>query len=189
METIDIFKIPMFSGKINLNVKPLINKINVLKKQNPVGNINSSVGGWQHSLPNNFDNEMIDQISNNVNHFAKELKLKNPLKLNNIWVNVNEYSNYNRVHIHPRSQLSGVFYLKAPKNSGNIVFMNPVGQLLNYDWGGIFIEEYNHYTSYTYSYISENLKLYIFPGWLPHFVEPSKNKKEERISVSFNYSL
>ncbi len=187
MQIIDIFKIPIFSGTISLDVKPLIKKINKLKKQNPKGDMNSNIGGWQHSLTNDFDKDMIDAISKNINLFAKEIKLKTPLKLNNIWVNINNYDNYNKAHVHPRTQLSGVFYLKAPKNSGNIVFINPVGQLLNYDWGTMYLKEYNHYTSYTYAYDSEDLKFYMFPGWLSHFVEPSQNKKEERISISFNY--
>ena len=28
--------------------------------------------------------------------------------------------------------------------------------------------------------------LYLFPSWLSHWVEPNLNKKEERISISFN---
>ena len=31
----------------------------------------------------------------------------------------------NRPHIHPNSHFSGVYYIKAPKNSGQIVFNEP----------------------------------------------------------------
>ena len=33
--------------------------------------------------------------------------------------------------------------------------------------------------------VAENT-LYLFPGWLNHFVNPNLNKTEERISISFN---
>ena len=31
--------------------------------------------------------------------------------------------------------------------------------------------------------------LYLFPSWLKHYVKPNMNKKEERISISFNLNF
>ena len=187
MEIMDTFKTPVFTSKLSLDIVPLINKIHKLKDKNPIGRKRSNEGGWQSEPIKNLSKNLIKELNKNVSFFAKKIGLKTPLKLTHLWANINNYNDYNVSHIHPGSQLSGVFYLKVPKNSGNIVFVNPVGNSLLYNWNGNHITSYNNYTSYKFTYDSETLRLFLFPGWLNHYVERSQNEKEERISISFNY--
>ena len=42
-----------------------------------------------------------------------------------MWANINPPGGYNKPHLHPNSHFSGVYYIKAPKNSGQIVFNEP----------------------------------------------------------------
>ena len=42
--------------------------------------------------------------------------------MGNMWANINPPGGYNMPHIHPNSHFSGVYYIKAPKDSGNISF-------------------------------------------------------------------
>ena len=42
-----------------------------------------------------------------------------------MWANINPPGGYNAPHIHPNSLFSGVYYIKAPKNSGNLVCNDP----------------------------------------------------------------
>ena len=42
-----------------------------------------------------------------------------------MWANINPPGGYNRPHIHPNSHFSGVYYIKATKDSGDIVFNDP----------------------------------------------------------------
>ena len=39
-----------------------------------------------------------------------------------IWANINNKEDYNISHTHPYSHYSGVYYVKVPKNSGNLYF-------------------------------------------------------------------
>ena len=39
--------------------------------------------------------------------------------LGNMWANINYPGSYNKQHMHPNSQWSGVYYVKVPKNSGS----------------------------------------------------------------------
>jgi uncharacterized protein (TIGR02466 family) len=86
------------------------------------------------------------------------------------------------VHNHYPSLLSGVFYSKIPKNSGNLIFKIDD---LNYHLMNLNLSEYNVYNSSNYSLSPEEGFLHIFPGWLKHEVEPNLSE-EERISFSFN---
>ena len=45
--------------------------------------------------------------------------------LGNMWANINYPGSYNKQHIHPNSQWSGVYYVKVPKNSGRLFVEDP----------------------------------------------------------------
>ncbi len=42
-----------------------------------------------------------------------------------MWCNMNAYKDFNLAHSHGDAVVSGVYYLKVPKNSGTIFFVNP----------------------------------------------------------------
>jgi uncharacterized protein (TIGR02466 family) len=96
-----------------------------------------------------------------------------------MWFNINKKNDSNSSHFHPFSVYSGVYYLKAPENCGNIIFEAPNLDLLHY---------YNSGEGGIYSLPPVENTLYIFPGWLKHFVQPNQNEEEDRISISFNTS-
>ena len=117
-------------------------------------------------------------------------------KIESIWMNTNSYKDSNRVHNHPGSAISGVYYVKAPSSAGNIVFQHPSMNELGFYYNSFQglpgdvnePEEYNQYnTSLVKASAIENT-LYLFPSWLMHYVESNMNKTEERISISFNIS-
>jgi uncharacterized protein (TIGR02466 family) len=89
---------------------------------------------------------LIKKIELNSNLLFNDfLKVKHKLLLDNIWVNINKYKDFNIPHTHPSSKLSGVFYIKTPKNSGNLSFVNdsPIEYFLNYSE----VTECNSYNS------------------------------------------
>ena len=47
------------------------------------------------------------------------------LGLGNMWANINPTYSYNKTHMHPNSLWSGVYYIKVPKNSGNLFLEDP----------------------------------------------------------------
>ena len=42
-----------------------------------------------------------------------------------MWANINYPGNANRPHLHPNSLFSGVYWVKAPEKSGNLMLYEP----------------------------------------------------------------
>ena len=184
----ELFKTPIYKVKLNLDNKIMKDYCFDLHKKDKGRNI-SNQGGWQsNDLMGKHEPlmKMIQEITNHSNIFANNIELKTPVKIDNCWININGYRDFNREHNHPYSILSGVYYLNTPKNCGNIFFKHPCNDYFNYDWNNKSIVNKNEYTSPEWWLPSEQGNLYIFPSWLTHYVQPNLNKKEKRISFSFN---
>ncbi len=155
------------------------------------GRVKTNVGGWQSKdiQTNNVAyNELLSTITSYANEMANDIGLKDGLRMVNSWININGYKDYNLVHKHPHSTLSGVYYVSVPENSGKIVFQNPAYEDMIYDWTSEKVKDFTAHTSAKWFYEALVGRLYIFPSWLNHYVESNLNKKEKRISISFNLS-
>ena len=184
----ELFKTPIYKVKLNLDNKIMKDYCFTLQKKDK-GRCISNLGGWQSNDLIGIHKplmKMIQEIVDHSNIFANNIGLKTPVKMGNCWININGYKDYNREHSHPHSILSGVYYLNTPKNCGNIFFKHPCNDYFNYDWDNKNIVNKNEYTSPEWWLPSTEGNLYIFPGWLTHYVKPNLNKKEKRISLSFN---
>ena len=187
----DIFKVPVYEAQLNLDIKKLQSFCNEYQ-QNNTGRIKTNYGGYQsNDLPLNDVSlhPLIKEINTHSSKFAKEfvnsVRGKNEQSLINIWININSYKDTNRVHNHPFSEISGVYYIKTPDKCGHIVFEHPAIDILEYYWTESS-KEFNEYNSPTWWKPAVENTLYLFPSWLKHRVEPNLNKTEERISISFN---
>ena len=120
-----------------------------------------------------------------MNEIWKEEWLDREPVLGNMWANINPQGGYNAPHIHANSLFSGVYYIKAPKDSGRLVCNDPrpgeqlsmptrkKGQPPNHLWIEVLLEP-------------QEGRIIIFPFYLWHSVEPNKSN-DIRISVSFNF--
>jgi len=187
MSTYELFKTVIFKTKLNQNINKLIKFSNEIKKQK--GRELSNVGGYQS---NNLDEKnialksLIKEVSKNVNLFSKEtLRIPQDLHLDSSWLNINGFKDFNNLHTHPFSIVSGVFYIKTPVNCGSITFHTaaPIKCYVNDN----ILEEYNNYNCSKYFFPVEENGLYLFPSWLDHSVSPNLSN-EERISYAFNFS-
>ena len=192
-KTVNLFPSPIHSlGIDNFNdyKDQLIKETYQEKDENPIGRKISNYGGWQS-----------DQI--NINHCKSEtlkeiiigsLSRLEPLS-DNIsmavegWKNINGPGDFNVKHNHPRSNLSGVLWIKTPKDSGNIVFTSP--QFFDkfqelYSYNDEFKLKSNAYM--TYYFIPKEGNILMFPSSLEHEVKENKSN-EDRISFSFNVQL
>ncbi len=98
------------------------------KQNDPEGKKRTNVNGWHSKTDMNQKEEynvltkelfaMQDEI------FAKELLTQKPV-LGNMWANVNYPGGYNRPHLHPNSLFSGVYWIKTPMKSGNLMLYDP----------------------------------------------------------------
>lgn len=144
--------------------------------------------GW-HSQVDLHQNKVFARVMLAVLEGAKEAVTheewdldKGELFVINSWGIINPKHGYNAMHNHPISMLSGVYYIKAPENCGDIVFRDPreVRQMTM-----LPLKRQNRWTYQRVFYHPREGRLLIFPSWLLHEVKPNLSD-EERICVSFN---
>ena len=105
--------------------------------------------------------------------------------LGNMWANINPPGGMHRAHQHPNSLWSGVYYIKAPKNSGHLKIDDPRSSAAmvrpTQKKGTLPVRLYRetHYEPIAGRCI-------MFPSWLMHCVDPNQSN-DIRISVSFNF--
>ncbi len=162
------------------------------KEKDSVGVTFSNIGGWQsRSLFRDPNLSKDDLINNFLVDFLSELPfVGNQFRYRlDAWININKNGDSNMPHVHPTSHLSGVMWLKCPKNCGQIVFTSPyefVGAKEYEIYSDDFQKEHSSYTSYHFNPTEGCIIL--FPSHLLHHVNPNKSN-EDRISVAFNMSF
>jgi uncharacterized protein (TIGR02466 family) len=126
--------------------------------------------------------KLVSYLNDEVNTCAAQVGMK-PLSILNVWVNINPTGSYNHLHHHIGSVLSGVYYVDATPEQGNIQFERTDGAEYHIPED---IEKPTYYTSTRASYAAKTGGLYVFPGWLKHSVQ-GNTTATDRISISFNY--
>ena len=101
-----------------------------------------------------------------------------------MWACINEKNAYNNAHVHQNSHYTGVYYVQAPDNCGEIIFHDPRVQL-NALCPALSISS-RFYTP-RIKHIPKAGQLVIFPGWLLHHVKINQND-EQRIIIGFNFN-
>ena len=156
------------------------------RKQTDQGRVISNHGGWQSSdiLANEcFEvDQLVKYLNVEINECAKQVGLKD-LQIYNLWININPPGSYNHLHNHVGSVFSGVYYVQATPEQGNIQFERNDGAEYHIP-SEVAKETYFSCTRATYA--AKTGALYVFPSWLKHSVQGNYSK-EDRISISFNY--
>ena len=174
------------SNAVELN-QYLEQKILQWSQQNK-GVSKTNAGGWHSTTDMNRKEEynvLTKELFNMQEEiFKKELLAQKPV-LGNMWANINYPGNFNRPHLHPNALFSGVYWIKAPEKSGDLMLYEPrqgaqctmpnrkEGKLPPELWREV------HYTPRAGTIV-------MFPAWLWHEVRPNKSN-DIRISVSFNF--
>ena len=145
--------------------------------------------GWHsttemHQIP--VFKPLVDELFKMQMEIYKEELLTCEPIIGNMWANINPPGGYNRPHIHPNSHFSGVYYIKAPQNSGEIVFNDPrsAAHMVMPDR----VKDIKP-PSHLWREVRVNPlegRMLMFPSWLWHCVEPNESN-DIRISVSFNF--
>ena len=128
------FSTPIWSAKI-ANYKDvneeLYNYILNLREQNPEGIKKSNFNGWHSKdfdlndeIPKKFINVVSSNISTSFNDMDWDIE-KQIIKIKSIWAIINEKGASNERHHHGNSALSAAYYVRAPKDCGDIVFYDP----------------------------------------------------------------
>ena len=153
----------------------------------------SNQGGWQSRSSLHKDkgfSRVVDLIKENFLTVCSNQNYKKGVIFNliNMWANVNRYKDYNSTHIHEGSDWSFVYYVKVPKDSGNLIFIDPRIRRMR-DQSDRFIKSFDN--PFTHSmYLVHPLEggFVIFPAYLEHYVKRNTTDNP-RISVSGNINL
>ena len=160
------------------------------RDEDPIGRKVSNRGGWQSNeidIQKCKSETLKEVIIGSLSQF--EPISQNVSMVVGGWKNINGPGNFNCIHNHPRSHLSGVLWIKTPKDSGNLVFTSP--QFFNrYHELDSYTNEFkfNSNSYMTYYFPPTEGKVLIFPSNLEHEVKENKSD-EDRISYSFNITL
>ena len=167
--------------------KEIDNKI--LTKNNDYSSKLASQIKKEIKISNNFIKKNLErEIKKNIKIFLKNEKIKKikDIKILNLWV-VSQFKNeYNPIHYHD-GDLSGVGYLKVPKNMTKNKFLKNKKDNTN---GTIdFINGQRGFLSKSiFNVVPKQRDLLIFPNYLMHTAYPF-NISDERRSFSFNVKI
>ena len=149
----------------------------------------SNYGGWQSSgfRVVNEDDLLHSFLINCLCNFPSLKKSVDMLVYG--WININKPGDFNIKHSHPANDLSGVLWIKTPKNCGNIQFHSPscFETFLEIE---SYTDDFRNNNNYHHAYWFPPIegRMIIFPSHLVHDVQENLSN-EERISVSFNIKL
>ena len=135
-----------------------------------------------------IDKNLSKELTNNIKKYLKQSDIKNikEIKIINLWA-VRQFKNeYNPIHYH-NGQLSGVGYLKIPKNMNQNKMVKNKKNKTN---GTIdFINGQRSFLSKSIYNLNPKLgDLILFPNYLMHTAYPF-NIEGERRSFSFNVKI
>lgn len=189
------FPTPIWWEDTNYDVTELLLFFEKVKKDDPTGVKISNFGGWQsHPMyaddyPPLFDfkNMILQNASRIVEDYGLS-KNKFLLNISNMWFSANEGPAINQTHIHGGSTLSGTFYLKVPKDAGQIIFYRNYQEEYFLSLMTNNFEKYTPLSSSTVTYPPRVSRLILFPANLQHAVMPNESTGE-RVSLSFNIRL
>tara|TARA_A100000172_G_C3033356_1_gene107556 strand:- start:257 stop:769 length:513 start_codon:yes stop_codon:yes gene_type:complete len=167
LETYTISKIDVLEGKSEINLEGLSKLILELESEKSFDLAGDTSKCPESPIINQIINEMTDS-------FYKTTGLT--IKLCKKWSHIHHKNMSTNMHDHYPDDISSVFYISAPKGSGNIVFYPNWFTHQRYSRGD------------TSSFTPEVGKFLIFPGTLDHAVMRN-HSDEPRISLVFNFNI
>ena len=191
-----LFSVPIFHYKLDnykaIN-KELLNYILELQKSDKTGNAHSNKGGW-HSQnfdivnqgpPINFLNKIKDYLKHIISNEFGWKYVPNKQRIVAMWAIINKKNSFNVMHNHQNCYFSSAYYVKKPKNSGDITFFDPK-EAKTYRFPKI--EKYTKYSSEAVTIKPEEGDLLIFPSYLYHEVGVNLSE-DDRVVISFNVDI
>ena len=191
-KTVNLFPVPVHQFDVNGFSEiqdELIDYAYDCKKKDSKGVSISNRGGWQSEGFEIINEDDILQLFL-INCLSNFPFIKESVKLRGYaWININKPGDYNINHVHPTNHLSGVLWIKTPKNCGDIIFDSPY-EFQAYQeiesYSNEFKDSFN--IDHNYYFNPTEGRMIVFPAHLSHHVQENKSN-EDRISVSFNIRL
>tara|TARA_B100001059_G_scaffold228614_1_gene259959 strand:+ start:259 stop:861 length:603 start_codon:yes stop_codon:yes gene_type:complete len=185
------FATPIWTFQIdnhsNINDE-IFNYIKDLQSEDPIGVKKSNNLGWHSKLFNMHDKEVKSFFQSIQKYIGKAIddsgwnNISNNFSVTSAWTIINVKSSSNSRHIHSNNYLSAAYYVKAPKDCGDIIFYDPRNARLIRK---PITNKENILNAETVKIKPQDGLLVLFPSYLYHSVEENLSN-EERIVISFN---
>jgi len=188
------FSTPVWVNKID-NYKQtneeMFDYIKKLQLEDEKGIVKSNIKGWHskdfdmnNDKPKNFIKLISTQIQKVFNDMDWDIQ-KQKIKIPSMWAIVNKGGAANARHHHGNSDISAAYYVRAPINSGDIVFYDPRPAPV---FSHPKANNPNSLNAMVNSINPVEGLLVLFPSYLDHSVN-SNMSDEERIVISFNIRI
>lgn len=126
-------------------------------------------------------------IMQEANAFANSLELdidRFPLKFTECWLNIYNQGHAQEVHHHANAVVSGIYYVKAPPGSGDLLIHSPYMDIMldppTRKPNGMNIK--------VMPITPKEGMMILFQSFVKHSVKPTRCK-DERISIAFNLTM
>jgi uncharacterized protein (TIGR02466 family) len=107
--------------------------------------------------------------------------------ITNMWANIAHPNRRHGMHMHPNCLLSGVVYIRTPKNCGPIVFASPRQLVKNLE--PTYLKK-NEFNSDVFVFPAEKGRMLLWPSHVAHAVEEGgADATQDRIVVAFNVMI
>jgi uncharacterized protein (TIGR02466 family) len=189
-----LFPTPMFTGKLpDIGLCDRIEK--KLRELQKSGKGMSSPEGavLAYMTPDNIQTlpemkELVDVVMWESGNILDAYKIKRDSHyITNMWANIANPNRRHHMHIHPNCLLSGLVYIRTPKNCGSTMFTSP--RQLSKNLEPTYLGK-NELNSDVFIMPAEKGRMLIWPSHVPHAVEQgAADEAEERIVVAFNIMI
>lgn len=133
--------------------------------------------------------EVKKEVMSHVNSFVRHaLKITPEIEfhITNSWVMKHHRGDWAPRHYHTNSLLSGIFYVRCDKDSGDLILRKSATHVNLFPPTFEFkYLENNFFNSGYYEFTPQENEIFLFPSHLDHEVTESKSDRE-RICVAFN---
>lgn len=155
------------------------------------------LGGWHsHNNLHKEDNfkELRRHIESACQLLSENLQFHKAYKfdIGTMWSIINPPGSANRAHIHPGCHWSGVYYIQAPENAGDIEFTDPRTINIMHQMKFIPNKKRPKQCWTKVRFTPKAGTMIIFPSWLYHSVGINESEAAgddgNRIIISFNIS-
>ena len=165
--------------------------IKIIQSKDSKGISKSNIKGWhskdfnmQENEPKNFIKFILPAIEQVITDMNWE-KQKQSVNINNMWAIINTGGSTNLRHQHGNSTISGAYYVRAPIDSGDIVFYDPRPAPV---YSHPNVVDSNILNAQVNSISPKEGALVLFPSYLDHSVNENLSN-DERIVISFNIRI
>jgi uncharacterized protein (TIGR02466 family) len=181
MITHNLFPTPVSCFNLGRDLSVKENKFLLNLEQKP--NSGNTTSKERKILESNKLAPLREFIEASISKYFKEIYSpanKVGLRITQSWVNYTKPGQFHNKHAHPNSLISGVFYIKANKETDRIHFYRDGYQQIK-----LPVDQWNLFNSQSWWLPVGTGELLLFPSHFTHMVESVKGD-DVRVSMSFN---